>query len=82
MVHARRRGDVAPARATVVAGRKVGNAVTRNRAKRRLRAALAQTPAPDGVDLVVVARQAAVDASFGALREDLQRCVTKAVRRG
>ena len=80
-MHARRRDDAGPARATVVAGRKVGNAVARNRAKRRLRAALAQTPAPGGVDLVIVARPPAGTDPFAALCEDLQRSVAKAVRR-
>lgn len=81
VIHARRRDDDGPARATAVAGRKVGNAVARNRAKRRLRAALATTAVPPGHDLVIVARTAAVDAPFAALRHDLQRALTTAVRR-
>jgi len=56
-VHARRRTPAdGPPRATVVAGRAVGIAVARNRAKRRLRPLLRASVLPDGVDLVVVAR--------------------------
>lgn len=71
VVHLRWRGDDDGARATVVAGRKVGGAVVRNRAKRRLRAALRDVGAPCGADVVVVARHGAVMAPFGRLREEL-----------
>jgi ribonuclease P protein component len=53
--------------------RKVGNAVARNRARRRLRAAAGQllAPAPGGWDIVLVGRAATVDRPFAALLEDL-----------
>jgi ribonuclease P protein component len=51
----------------VVAGRPVGNAVRRNRAKRRLREALRQVPIRDGRDYVVIASAAVVRAPFEAL---------------
>lgn len=72
-VHARRRADDGPARAAVVAGRHLGGAVARNRAKRRLRAALAHTDAPTGLDVVVQARPRALEEDFDALQAQLQR---------
>jgi ribonuclease P protein component len=71
VVHALRRPQ-GPTRAAVVAGRKVGGAVRRNRAKRRLRAALSQLDLPTATDLVVVARAAAVGAPFAELLDDLR----------
>ena len=51
----------------VVAGRRVGNAVRRNRAKRRLRAAAAQAPLRPGRAYVIVAGPEVVDAPFTSL---------------
>jgi len=48
----------------IVAGRSVGGAVERNRAKRRLREALAQAPLRPDRDYVVVAARAVLDAPF------------------
>jgi ribonuclease P protein component len=55
------------------ASRKVGNAVRRNRARRRLRAIAEQVlpHATPGNDFVLVARAATVDRDFDALRNDL-----------
>lgn len=50
-----------------MAGRAVGNAVRRNRAKRRLREALRRVPLVEGRDYVVIASRAAVDAPFETL---------------
>ncbi len=58
VVHVRRRPDDRPARVAVVASRRVGGAVTRNRAKRVLRAAVADVALPRGVDVALVARAA------------------------
>lgn len=80
-VHARRRADEGPARATVVAGRKVGDAVRRNRAKRRLRAALHDAVAPRGLDVVVVGRSPALTADFLALVEEAERLLARASQR-
>jgi ribonuclease P protein component len=50
-----------------VAGKNVGNAVARNRAKRRLREAAARTRFPDGTAWIVVARPGVNEAPFAAL---------------
>ena len=51
-------------RVAVVAGRKVGSAVERNRAKRRLREAVAVAPISDGCDYMVIASRAVLEAPF------------------
>lgn len=50
-----------------VAGRRVGNAVQRNRAKRRLREAAARVPLRPGTAYVLVAGTEVVDVSFRRL---------------
>jgi ribonuclease P protein component len=51
-------------RVGLVVGRRVGNALRRNRAKRRLRHALTSTPLEQGMDYVIIADRQVVDASF------------------
>ena len=78
VVHALDRDDdETDARVAVVAGKAVGNAVRRNRAKRRLRAAARQARLP-AVDLVVDARRSAIDAPFDRLPRDLERLAATA----
>lgn len=64
----------------ITASRKVGNAVIRNRAKRRLRALavnhLPQVAAP-GFDFVLVARHATATRPFAALIDDLNTAVSR-----
>jgi ribonuclease P protein component len=79
VVHARPRPDGGQGRWAVVAGRKVGSAVARNRAKRRLRALLGAAPPPPGIDVVVVARAAAVGIPAAGLEADLRRALDRAV---
>lgn len=80
-MHVRSRGDGAATRATVVAGRALGPAVARNRAKRRLRAALAAAEPPPGLDVVVVAAVGARTADFGDLVGELRVCLRRATAR-
>jgi ribonuclease P protein component len=62
------------------ATKKIGNAVKRNRARRRLRAAvddvLRGTDAA-GADLVVVARQGTIERPYGDLKNDLAAALKK-----
>src|SRR5688500_8568894 len=73
VVHARRRADDGAPRVTTVAGKGVGNAVVRNRIKRRLRGALLECGLPAGADFVVVGRVAALSAQAATLRSSLRR---------
>lgn len=65
-------------RVGIVCGRRVGNAVTRNRVKRRLREIVRSAALGEGWDVVLIARPAAATASFG----DLGRSVLELTRRG
>jgi ribonuclease P protein component len=62
-----------PVRVGFTASRKVGNAVKRNRARRRLRAVAAEvlTHAEPGMDFVLIARPATIDRDYQALVGDL-----------
>ncbi len=66
------------ARFGFVTGKVVGNAVVRNRVKRRLRAAAAQIDVRPEVDIVVGARKSAADASYHALYMALAALIERA----
>lgn len=54
--------------------KKIGNAVVRNRIRRRLKAAIAELPSGRtraGFDYVIIARDAALDRPFAQLKTDL-----------
>lgn len=64
----------------LTATKKIGGAVVRNRARRRLREAareLLPKHGLPGVDYVLVARQAAPDAPWAALLDDLQNALIR-----
>jgi ribonuclease P protein component len=63
--------------------RKVGNAVARNRVKRRLRAAAAEVFAEHGrpgTDYVVIGRAGTLTRPYDALRRDLEQAILKVER--
>ena len=66
----------------VVAGKKLGNAVLRNRLKRRLRAACRQQSdgLPAGLDLVLVAKKGLAEATWLNVMRDVARAVEQAAR--
>lgn len=63
-----------PARFGFTVTKKMGNAVVRNRIKRRLRSAIAQTgsDALEGYDYVIISRQKAQDCLFSDLLRDMR----------
>ncbi len=81
VLQALERGDAEPARLGFTVTKKVGNAVIRNRTRRRLKEAarllLAEMPLR-GVDLVLVGREGTRERAFAALGNDLRRALRKA----
>ena len=62
------------------ATKKIGNAVKRNRARRRLRAAVdavLRGTGTAGADLVVVARQGTIERPYGELQNDLRTALKR-----
>jgi ribonuclease P protein component len=73
-------GEEAEVRVGFTVTRKVGNAVARNRAKRRLRAAAADIfprLGRIGTDYVVIGRVATLTRPYDALRADLEQAIRK-----
>lgn len=76
LLEVRERGDEAPPRVGYTVTKKTGNAVERNRIRRRLKEALRTHAAHDmeaGKDYVIVGRRDALTARFDALKAELSR---------
>jgi ribonuclease P protein component len=74
------RGDAGEPRVGFTVTRKVGNAVTRNRIRRRLKEAVRTHAAgdmADGNDYVIVGRRDILDVPFGALKAELSRRISR-----
>ncbi len=73
-----RRDDAGPARLGFTVTKKVGNAVVRNRTKRRIRAAalevLSEAPLL-GVDLVLIGRDGTRTRDFASLKDDFRHAL-------
>ena len=81
VLQALNRQDSALPRLGFTCSKKIGNAVTRNRAKRRLREAFRRNRARftiDADDIVLVARRSAVTAPWQALIQDLLQLAAQA----
>lgn len=74
-------GGSEPSRYGFIVARSVGNAVTRNLVKRRLRAAAAQSlhERPEGITVVVRALPAAAQASWEQLASDYRGALTSSL---
>ena len=75
------REDTGPARLGFTVTRKVGNAVVRNRTRRRLKEAarlVLRDQSLAGVDLVLIGRDKTRGRPFEALQQDFRRAMTKA----
>ena len=84
VLQALRRNDDAPARLGFTVTKKVGNAVIRNRTRRRLKEAarlLMRDHPITGADLVLIGRDATRARDFAALQHDLRRALDKADRK-
>jgi len=81
VLQALRRDDQAPARIGFTVTKKIGNAVVRNRTRRRLKEAARLelvTQRITGVDLVMIGREATRGRDFHELRDDVRRALGKA----
>jgi len=80
VLQARDRHEDGPVRVGFTCSKKVGNAVERNRVRRRLREVVRLSP-PDrmrrGYDYVLIGRSAALDLPFSRLVEDFDRALRR-----
>lgn len=83
IIQARQRDDSEAVRSGFTASKKVGNAVARNRAKRRMREvarALLPELAKAGHDYVFIAKPATLEADFQALLDDAKAALIRLSR--
>ena len=74
------RDDGGPARLGFTVTKKIGNAVVRNRARRRLKEAarlVLRAQPLQNVDLVFIGREATPNRPFAALQDDVKRALAK-----
>jgi ribonuclease P protein component len=80
VVQARRRAEAGPVRIGFTVSRQVGNAVERNRVRRRLREMVRLSQGGgmhDGHDYVLIGRRAALAAPFGQMRQELDAALSR-----
>jgi ribonuclease P protein component len=80
VLQALRRDDDGPVRLGFTVTRKIGNAVIRNRTRRRLKEAarlLLQTCPVRGADLVLIGRNSTRERDFRALQADIKRALDR-----
>lgn len=88
VLQARKRADEGPARCGFTVSKKVGNAVERNRVRRRLREIVrlsGSTRMRSGHDYVVIGRRAALNLPFARIAQELEGAlqrVHKSARNG
>jgi ribonuclease P protein component len=83
VLQAKRRSDEGPARFGFTVSKKVGNAVQRNRVRRRLREIVRLTGAERmqaGHDYVLVGRKAALALPFERIKQDFDGAIRRAHR--
>jgi ribonuclease P protein component len=77
----RDRGDADPsARLGFTVTKKIGNAVVRNRMKRRLRALARAAMLRPGADHVLIGRAGGIEADYGTMRADLAKALARVAR--
>jgi ribonuclease P protein component len=84
VLQARERADLGPARFGFTVSKKVGNAVERNRVKRRLREIVRRNAvmAPQGGhDYVLIGRKAALTLPFGRMASEFESALKRAHRK-
>lgn len=70
--------DIDRSRFGILVGKRSGNAIVRNRVKRRLREVLRREPVVAGWDIVIIARRPAADADYHHLQGAAQELLKKA----